>query len=79
MLNDSDEWILNLEGFQIWLNEFRQKGNITDKDYMIQVLNNLPNKYNVILNRFENYLTVTGDNELTINVIHKNWIPSAKN
>ena len=54
------------------MNEFGQKGGITDKDFMIHVLNNLPKVYNVILNGLENCLIATGDDMLTIDVIHKN-------
>ena len=50
------------------MNEFGQKGYITDEDFMINVLNNL------ILHGLENNITVTGDNALTINIIHKKII-----
>ena len=49
------------------MNEFGQKGNITDKDLMVHVLNNLSEDYDVILDGLKNYLTVTDDNALTIN------------
>ena len=42
MEKDTDKWILNLEWLQICMNEFRQKVNITDEDFMIHVLKNLP-------------------------------------
>ena len=38
---------------------------------MIHVLNNLPKKYDVILNRLENCLTVTGDDTLTIDLFRE--------
>ena len=67
-----DKWILNLEGLQNRKNEFRLKASISDKDFMIHVLNNLPKEYNMILDRLKNCLTASGDNVLTIDVIHKN-------
>ena len=53
------------------MNEFNQKGSITDEDHMILVLNNLPKEYDVILDELENSLMVTGDDALIIDVIHK--------
>ena len=53
---DPNEWISHLKGLQIWMNEFKQKGNVSDEDFMIHVLNNLPKEYDVILNGLENYL-----------------------
>ena len=44
MYKDTDEWISNLEGLQIQMNEFRLKGNVTDEDVMIHVLNNCSRK-----------------------------------
>ena len=38
---------------------------------MINILNNLPKDYHVILDGLEDYLTMTGDNALTIDVICK--------
>ena len=68
---DSDEWISHLEELQIQKNEFGEKGSITDGDFMIHLLNNLPKDYDVILNELENCLMVTGDNKLTIDAIHE--------
>ena len=56
---------------QIWMNKFRQKGNITDKDFMIHILNNLPEEYNVIPDGLENCLTATRDDVLAIDAICK--------
>ena len=39
---------------------------------MINVLNNLPEEYDVILNGLENHLTLSCPNVLTIKVIYKN-------
>ena len=51
MDKDPDEWTSNLEGLQICMNEFNLKGSITDEDFMIHVLNNLPKECDVILDR----------------------------
>ena len=44
-----DEWILNSEQLKIQMKKIRQKGCIPDKDFMIHVLNNLLEEYDVIL------------------------------
>ena len=49
------------------MTKFRQKGNVSDKDFMSHVLNNLPEKYDVILDGLENHLMATGENDLMIN------------
>ena len=51
------------------MNEFRQKVSISDKDFVIHILNNLPEGYDVILNGLENHPMVTGDDVLIIDVI----------
>ena len=53
------------------MNEFRQKGSVSDEDFMIHVLNNFPKDYDVILNGLEICLTVTENDALTIDVICK--------
>ena len=74
---DPDEWISNLKESQNSLNEFELKGSISDgdfmmnklsssNDFMIDVLNNLPEKYGVILDGLENHLTSRGNDASTI-------------
>ena len=53
------------------MTEFRQKGNVSDEDFMIHILNNLPEEYDVILDGLENCLMATGENALTIDSIRK--------
>ena len=53
------------------MTEFGQKGNISDKDFIIHLLNNLPKGYYVILDVLENRLMATGDNALTTDLIHE--------
>ena len=60
-----------LEGLQIQMNKFRQISSISDEDFMIHILNILPDIYNVILIGLENHLVVTGDDALTIDAICK--------
>ena len=48
------------------MSKFRLKGNITDENVMLQLLNNLPEEYDVIL---DNHLSSSRENALTIKVI----------
>ena len=66
---DHDELISHLEGLQIQMDKIRLKGSITDKDFMIHILNNLHQDYDVILHGLENHLTATRDDVLAIDVI----------
>ena len=43
------------------MNEFELKGKITDEDFIMHVLNNLPEEYDVILDGHENHLFLSGD------------------
>ena len=54
------------------MNEFGQKGSITEEDFMIPILNNLPEDNDVILDRLKNQFTMIRDNTLAISMIHKN-------
>ena len=51
------------------MNKYGQKGNISDEDFMIHILKNLREGYNVILDGLENRLTAIGENALTIDTI----------
>ena len=53
------------------MNEFGQRGSVSDKNFMIHVLNNFPKEYNVILNGLENCLAATGDDAFMIDSICK--------
>ena len=73
---------LNLEGLRIGMSNFSLKGKKTYEDFMIHILNNLPKKYDVILDGLENHLTMSGDDTLTIVVICKklnHWYKKLKN
>ena len=63
------------------MNKFNLKGSITDENFMIHVLSNLPEDYDVF-DGLENHFTVMGKNALTINVIHEklnHWYKKIKN
>ena len=51
------------------MNKFVHNGNVSGEDFMIHVLNNLPEGYDIILNELENPLTMPGDDALTIDSI----------
>ena len=53
------------------MTEFGQKGNVSNEDFMILILNNLLKEYDVILDGLENHLMATGENALTIDSIHE--------
>ena len=50
---DLKEWITNLEGLQIQMNEFGLKVSNRVEDFMIHVLNDLPKEYDATLNGLE--------------------------
>ena len=54
------------------MNESKLKGSISDEDFMIHVLNNLPKEYDVIIDGLKNCLMVSTNDALTIDVITKN-------
>ena len=68
---DPKEWISHLEGPRNWMNQFGQKDSVSDENFMIHILNNLPEEYNAILDGLENCLVATGNDALTIDSIHK--------
>ena len=47
------------------MNEFGLKG-CKNEDFMIHVQNNIPKQYSVILDGFENHITISGDDTLMI-------------
>ena len=51
------------------MNKFGLKGNISNKDFMIHVLNYFPKEYNVIYDGLENTLMATRDDALIANSI----------
>ena len=53
------------------MSKFGIKSNITDKDFMIHIFNNLPEEHDEILDSLENCLMPTGTDVLLIEVIHE--------
>ena len=53
------------------MSKFGQKGNVSDEYFMIHIVNDLPEEYDVILDGLENHLTTPGDDALNIDSIHK--------
>ena len=45
----------HLERLKIHVNKFSNKGNVSDKNFMIHVLNNLPKEYDLLLDGLESY------------------------
>ena len=68
---DPNELISHLDGLRNHMNKFGNKGNVSDKDFMIHVMNNLLKEYDIILDGLEKHYIMTGDNALTIDSIHK--------
>ena len=61
------------------MSEFRLKGDVTDEDFIIHIINNC---HDVILAELETRLTYSGDDILTIEVICKklnHWFEKIKN
>ena len=68
---DHDEYISNLQMIWIWMTEFSLKDSISKEDFVIYILNNLPEEYTVILVGLENCLTSSVPDACTIKVIYK--------
>ena len=62
--NDLDEWNAYLEGLKIQMSEFITRGSVTDEDFIILVLNNVPEKNDVILDGLEGHLTLIVQDKL---------------
>ena len=52
------------------MTEFEMKDYITDKDFIIHILNNLPMEHDAILNSLNICQSSTGPDAMTIEVIH---------
>ena len=69
---DPYQYILDLEWLQIEMTKFGLWLRITEEGFMINVLNDLPEAYDIVSNGFENRLTSSGPSALTIEIICKN-------
>jgi len=63
---DPDVWITNLEALRQRMDEIGLVGRMSDMEFMIHVLNNLPEEYDVVLDSLENRLVSTGEERLTL-------------
>ena len=63
-----DEWITELESLRNEMNGISLSSKMTDQDFMIHILNNLPEVYDVVLDGMESRLMLKDDdaNKLTI-------------
>ena len=70
---DPDEWISELEGLRTEIEEINSSSAVSDYDFMVKILNNLPSEYDVILDGLENRLSMdgSGSNALTIEDIRE--------
>ncbi len=63
---DPDVWITNFEALKQRMDEIGLVGRISDMEFMIHVLNNLPKEYDVVLDSLENCIVSTGEDRLTL-------------
>ena len=63
---DPEEWISYLEGIRAEIEAIDSTAAISEKDFMVHVINNLPEAYDVIYDGLESKLSQTGDEALTI-------------
>ena len=63
-----DEWITELESLRNEMNGISISSKMTDQDFMIHILNNLPEEYDVVLDGMESRLMLeeSDSNKLTI-------------
>ena len=66
---DPEDWISDLEGLKTEIESIHSSSAISEKDFMVKILNNLPSEYDVVLDGLENKLTLTGSDALTVESI----------
>ncbi len=70
MLDSADKnpdiWITNLEALRQRMDDIGLVGRMSDMEFMIHVLNNLPEEYDVVLYSLETRLVSTGEDRLTL-------------
>ena len=70
---DPDNWISLMEGTVTKIESIDTKMAISDQDFLLHTLNNLPKEYdvqdNVVLDRLESQLDETGDKALTLEMV----------
>ena len=63
---DPEDWISELEGIRTEIEAIDSASAISEKDFMVKILNNLPEEYDVILDGLENRLEASGNQKLTL-------------
>ena len=66
-----DVWITNAEAFRQRMDKNGLVGRMSDMELMIHVLNNLPEKYDVVLDSLETHLLSTGEDKLTFEALQE--------
>jgi len=51
--NSPEDWICKLEGYRLEMEEIDSTSTMSDRDFMVHILNNLPLQYDVILDGLE--------------------------
>ena len=68
---DPGDWISLLEGYRTDIETINATLAISEKDFILNIVNNLPKQYNSILDSLENQLGETGNNALTFEIIQE--------
>ncbi len=63
---DPNIWITNLQASRQRMTDIGLVGRMSDMEFMIHVLNNLPEEYVVVLDSLETRLVLTGEDKLTL-------------
>ena len=73
VIRDPEDWISELEGIRTEIENIDSSAAISDKEFMVKILNNLPSEYDTILDGLENRLTLdpSDSNALTIESIRE--------
>ena len=65
---DPEDWISELEGLRIDIELIESSSAISERNFMVKILNNLPSEYDVILDGLENRLALKPDDENALTV-----------
>ncbi len=68
---DLEDWISDLEGLRTEIESIKSLSAISEKDFMVKILNNLPSEYDIVLDGLKNRLMLTGSVALTVTVCCK--------
>ena len=63
---DPEDWIGKLEGLRAEIESIDIASAISEQDFMVKILNNLPSEYNVVLDGLESRMTKSGQDVLTV-------------